>query len=930
MNRDMANGGWPAGWYLIDAVVRAPVAHAWLAITPGSEAGAPEEPGQKLFVSVGTGNATRLQMVFPLHRPACGIEIHSDDESVRDALSDCVPRPIGRREAAWRMLGSRPGEAVAVGAIAALKSGWNLLRSAMGWRLAGIGERVWRRYLYANEAAGGGPYSSELRLRRGSFGPLRRGRLLATSQLERVGMGGGRWLCTGDDPQFMVSDGDTKLPAGWYAFEYRISDLRYQGISPCLYPDYGRGHAQSDAIALPDADEAGWTRALVRLAYDTRSLRFDPTSSGAEFDLHDCRLWRMSRPQALWRLLRRESGEGRVDWMGTGAAFKEFLRDAGSSGLRSAVQQRYERLQLRYRSMQPDYPRWVAKYDSPTEADMAMLGARAGAMPDGPLVSILLPVYRPPEKWLRRCLDSVLSQLYPKWELCVADDASGLDYVRKVLDEYAARDERIRVVYRDRNGHIAESSNTALEMARGEFVALLDHDDELPPHALLEVVSAIRENPQWKLVYTDEDKIDEDGQRSDAYFKPDWNYDLLLSQNCVSHLGFFSTDLVRSVGGFRPGYEGSQDHDLALRCVERLRPDGIGHVAKVLYHWRKIAGSTALGVSEKNYAAEAGRRAIADHLRRTGVDGTAEVAVNGYYRVRYALPSPVPKVSLIIPTRDKAELLRTCVGSILEATTYPDFEILVIDNQSVEPATLALFDEFRALPNVRVLRYDDPFNYSAINNHGARHAHGDVLGLVNNDIEVRDGDWLQELVSHACRSGVGAVGCMLYYPDDTIQHAGVITGVHGVAGHVAVGQKRGDTGYFGRGCLVQNLSAVTAACLVVRKRVFDEVGGLDEAIAVAFNDVDFCLRLQQAGYRNVWTPHAWAYHHESASRGLDDAPEKRARFLAEVAFMQRRWGSRLERDPAYNPNLTLTGYPFQLAFPPRLPASWMAEARTIE
>jgi len=562
------------------------------------------------------------------------------------------------------------------------------------------------------------------------------------------------------------------------------------------------------------------------------------------------------------------------------------------------------------------YEEWIRVYDTPSSATLDGQRARAAQLENPPRISIVVPVYDTPERWLRRMIDSVREQTYPHWELCLADDASPASHVRRILTE-AAADPRIKVAWRATNGHISAASNSALSLATGDYVGLLDHDDELAPTALFEVALVLARRPAVDLVYSDEDKIDEDGRRFEPYFKPDWNPDLFLGQNYLSHFSVYRSALVREVGGFREGCEGSQDWDLALRVTARSAADRIVHLPKVLYHWRAIAGSTALELSEKSYPVEAARRALTDHFATTGIAARLEPVPGGHWRTVYPVPQPAPLVSIIIPTRNGLDHLRRCVDSITAKTDYPTYEILIVDNGSDDPATLAWLRTVEG-DRVRVLPYPGAFNYSAINNTAVRAARGEVVALLNNDLEVITPGWLTEMVSHACREGIGCVGAMLYFPNDHIQHAGVVLGVGGVAGHAFRDFPRGTEGVFNRARLVQEYSAVTAACLVVRKSIYTLVGGLDEAdLAIAFNDIDFCLKVRRAGFRNLWTPFAELYHHESASRGADDTPEKRHRFDREVEVMLRRWGAELLADPAYNPNLTLERNDFSLAIPPR-------------
>jgi glycosyltransferase involved in cell wall biosynthesis/LmbE family N-acetylglucosaminyl deacetylase len=535
-----------------------------------------------------------------------------------------------------------------------------------------------------------------------------------------------------------------------------------------------------------------------------------------------------------------------------------------------------------------------------------------------PVISVVMPVYNPPLNFLRDAISSVQKQQYSHWELCIADDASSDPEVLKFLSSLGALDTRIKVVLRPKNGHIAAASNSALAVATGDFVALLDHDDILANDALYWVVEAINQNMTASVFYSDEDKIGVDGKRCEPYFKSDWNLELFLSQNMISHLGVYRRSLIEKVGRFRPGYEGSQDYDLALRCILKLAHSQIVHIPRVLYHWRILPGSTALSPGEKTYAQKAGHRALSDYLEISNLGGQVESLPNGFYRVHPALPDILPLVSLIIPTRNALQLVQRCINSILAKTTYFNYEILLIDNGSDDPAALAYFSDLSKQERIRVIRDDSEFNYSALNNRAVSQANGELIGLINNDIEVISPGWLGEMVGLALRPGVGAVGAKLLYPNDTLQHGGIILGLGGVAGHSHLGIARNDPGYFGRAVLTQSLSAVTAACLVVRKSTYEEVRGLNEIdLKVAFNDVDFCLKLTESGYRNVWTPYAEMYHHESATRGADDSPEKKARFANEVAYMHQRWGHLFANDPYYNINLTLTLPSFAPVWPPR-------------
>jgi len=573
-----------------------------------------------------------------------------------------------------------------------------------------------------------------------------------------------------------------------------------------------------------------------------------------------------------------------------------------------------------------DYARWIRCYDRLEREDEQRIREQIAYFRDSPLISILLPVYNSNLKWLRRAILSVQKQLYPRWELCVVDDASTDRKLWPFLQRCARRDPRIKVMRRTENGHISAASNDALRLANGDFVALLDHDDELAPTALYFVALALNKNRDLQLLYSDEDKLDAQNRRSEPYFKSDWNPELFLAQNFISHLSVYRTDLIRRLGGFRVGFEGSQDYDLALRCTEQIRPKEIEHLPWVLYHWRAGDQSTASSATAKPYAQEAARRAVQEHLERTGIAGTVVPSHGVYLQTKYALPIEHPLVSIIIPTRDQVSPLKKCLHSVFHKTDYRTYEVIVLDNETYDSETLEFLAELTKYDRVRVERIEGKFNYSRLNNRGVELSRGSFIALLNNDVEVINDGWLSEMVSRAMQPEIAMVGARLWYPNGTIQHGGVILGAGGIAGHAHVGLRRGEPGYFARANLAQNVCAVTAACALVRREVYLKLGGFDENLAVTFNDIDFCLRLREAGYRIVWTPHAELIHHESASRGFDDSTPKQLRFLAEVDYMNSKWGDMLQRDPFYNPNLSLGEDLFTLAFPPRTTRPWQSVA----
>ena len=571
-------------------------------------------------------------------------------------------------------------------------------------------------------------------------------------------------------------------------------------------------------------------------------------------------------------------------------------------------------------SNERNYVRWVQQYDTLDAAALENLRQRVAQLSATPLVSLVMPVYNPVARDLQRAIASVQAQLYPHWELCICDDASSNATTRSLLEATAAAEPRIKLAFHAQNQHISHATNTAIALARGQYVGFLDHDDELRPHALLCAVEAFASHPQAKVLYSDEDKIDEAGNRFDPYFKPDFNLGLLRSHNYMCHFAVYERAFLNQIGGPRPSFEGAQDYDQALRAVDALRdcPGAVVHIPQILYHWRTAVGSTASGHGNKSYAFLAGQKALTEHLQRRGLQGSVAEApeAGGMYRIRWQRPSNPPLVSIIIPTRNGQALVRQCLDS-LRQTSYPRYEVILVDNGSDDPDALAFFAERETIGQIRVFRDDSPFNFSAINNHGIRQAaQGEFILMMNNDIEITHPEWLDEMVGPAMESGVGCVGARLWYPDGRLQHGGVVL-VCGVAGHAHKYLPRGQHGYMGRAVLAQEFVAVTAACLLVRRSIYEEVGGLDESLAVAFNDVDFCLRVHEAGYRNHWTPYAELIHHESVSRGYEDTPEKQQRFKREIDTLQARWPHLLAHDPCYNPNLTMDAEDFSLAWPPR-------------
>ena len=600
---------------------------------------------------------------------------------------------------------------------------------------------------------------------------------------------------------------------------------------------------------------------------------------------------------------------------------------------RHGMKQFLIRLTERFQQEDIDYETWFG-LNKATEKELQE--QRKNPPEHGPIISIVVPVYRTPEIYLREMIESVVNQTYGNWELCLADASPKGEQLRQdlkkikgrktrealmkipdgdteltsVIREYQLKDSRIRYEILKENKSIAENSNAAMEMATGDFVGLLDHDDTLEPNALYEVARKICEDDRVDVVYTDEDKINSKGTKHlTPNMKPDFNLDLLRSNNYICHLFVVRRILMEKVGGFRKEFDGAQDYDFILRCTEEA--EKIAHVHKVLYHWRTHEKSTSDNPESKIYAFHAGRRAVEAHLQRLGIQAEVEETCDlGYYRVKYPVIGS-PMVSILIPNKDKLQTLKKCLKSIWEKTEYTNYEILIIENNSTEKETFEFYKKIDGRHHVRVLYWDKEFNYSSINNFGAAQAKVEYLLLLNNDTEVITKGWMKELLSHCQRPEVGMVGAKLYFPDNTIQSAGTIIGMGGMADHAFVNMDRKKSGYMHRASIQVDMSGVTAACAMVKRSVYEEVHGLEEKLTVAFNDVDLGLKIVTAGYLIVFDPYAELYHYESKSRGVND--EKKERHAREVKYTQEKWADFLAAgDPCYNQNLTLAKHNFSL------------------
>ena len=563
--------------------------------------------------------------------------------------------------------------------------------------------------------------------------------------------------------------------------------------------------------------------------------------------------------------------------------------------------------------MEPEEVPYGPWFENHKPSEKELEGQRRKQWKKQPLISVVVPAYKTPAKFLREMIESLEVQTYTNWELCIANASPEDAAMSEVLREYTSKDARVKVENLKENLGIAENTNAAMEMAAGEYTGLLDHDDLLAPQALYRIVEALnqsREEPD--VFYSDEDKVTTDlSEHFQPHFKPDFNVDLLRSNNYITHFFVVRTSLIRQVGGFRREYDGAQDYDFIFRCTEAAKK--ICHIPEVLYHWRTHQASTADNPASKMYAFEAGKRAIEAHLKRQGVEGTVSHTKDlGFYQVEYPVQG-TPLVSVLIPNKDQKDTLKQCLDSVFSKTIYCNYEVIIIENNSQEKETWEYYEELKKRNNVKIVIWESGFNYSAINNFGEKSASGEYLLFLNNDVEVINPHWMEEMLGNCQRKEVGIVGAKLYYPDDTIQHAGTIIGIGGIAGHAFLNMPRSRSGYLHKASLQMDLSAVTAACMMMKRTVFESLDGFEEALTVAFNDVDLCLRCVRAGYLVVYNPRVELYHYESKSRGSEDSEDKVRRFQQEIEFMRTRWIDLLKQgDPYYNKNLTLSKWNYSL------------------
>ncbi|MDA3666785.1 glycosyltransferase family 2 protein [Burkholderia cenocepacia] len=733
------------------------------------------------------------------------------------------------------------------------------------------------------------------------------------------------WTSTGDHPVFdLEPEGKGKVvPSGWVYVESRMI-RRGACLVARLYVDTGSGFSDLESFVIPAA-RSGNIKQIIKIPRNTRRLHLSPMRGEGAIRLDFIRITKISNIERVARMAEWVIGDI-IKFRDTGRAkkynvtWRRLLTDLSGAYVDCA--------KLRFHSVPLDYGSYVEKFDVLRQSDIISIRRHIDSFKKRPLISILIQVRRASLEYIESTIRSILTQIYESWELCIAVDGVDVSEVAGFLKSIAEKDARVKIVFMNSGGYASVAANAALDLATGEFSTILGQNDVLSSHALYLIALKVNEVDDLNIIYSDDDEIDECGIRGNVRFKSSWNPDLFFSCDMISRSAAYRTSLLRKIGGFRIEYEGGQDIDLALRCVKNSKPSQICHIPRVLFHLRQFGESGVTVASAEGDVCSAKERALSDFFKGQSGVKVSRGEFAGTYRVRYPIPAPTPKVTIIIPTRDGGPLLKKCIFSVFDGTVYENLEVVVVDNQSKDQETVDFLKSLSLRENITVLKYDFPFNYSSINNFAERHASGDVLCFLNDDVEAVEPDWLKEMVSHALRPDIGAVGAKLLYADGFVQHAGVVMGIGGFASHAHRLYPSAHPGYAGRAALVQNFSAVTGACLVMRREVFREVGGFDEEnLPVAFNDVDLCLRVREAGYRVVWTPYAVLHHFESYSRGDDQmSAEKRARFNREKRFMLSRWKTDQLDDPYYNQNLTLDREDFTIADFPRMYAPWSASA----
>lgn len=738
--------------------------------------------------------------------------------------------------------------------------------------------------------------------------------LKSTDDVTAINESKGEYKANSNAPSFEMKFAQDSPQSGWYYIEAAL--VRNNGSREAsIRADICGEGQESINIPIP-TNLRGTVREVFFLPFNVTVLHWLPTSASGFFSQSPLLVHKITPLESTLRRMYRVL----IDLWRFRNSTSTTCAGLTWRGVISDLQDAYQRtatLRIK-RLVGNDYAAFIALNDTLKEADVHAIRNQVLQLPLRPVISLIMPVQGPITEFFREALDCVFGQIYPNWELLLAGDFPADIQSYAIANEYRSKNVRVKIVSVKSDGGLDVIFNSALELAQGEFVVRISQHDQIPQHGLFFMAREINKYPDADLIYSDNDSIDETNKRFDPRFKPDWNLDLFFSHNYLTNMCACRVDQVRRLNGYRAGYEGAEDYDLALRYLKNTSVSKIRHIPRVLYHARVLSQPIPPVFTlfqedcNERKAHQSGKRALETYFEGAGItveDGPAL----GLYRVKHPLPTNPPLVSIIIPTRDNVEILRACIESIQKHTDYEYWEMLVVDNQSEELETHSYFEEIKSDSRIKVILYDKPFNYSAINNFASQYAHGKILALINNDVEVIAEEWLTEMVSHAVRPDIGAVGAKLLYSNGLVQHSGVIIGLGGVAGHAHKYLKDNDHGYCHRAVVTQNLSAVTGACLVVRKSIYQEVGGLNEAdLVVALNDIDFCLKLRDFGYRNLFTPYAKLYHHESISRGHDDTPEKQAVFIYEFNYMKKKWGNKLRSDPAYNPNLTLEFENFSL------------------